>query len=75
MTPQDIKALIQAGLPDAQIEIIGDDGVHFEARVISPLFRGLSVVKQHQLVYKTLGARMGKEIHALALKTDVPEAA
>jgi stress-induced morphogen len=31
------------------------------------------MVKQHQLVYGTLGDRMGGEIHALALHTHTPE--
>jgi BolA protein len=31
------------------------------------------MVKQHQLVYGTLGDRMGGEIHALALHTYTPE--
>ena len=37
----------------------GDDGEHFEAIVVSPEFEGLSMVKQHQLVYQALGARLG----------------
>ncbi|HNH46194.1 MAG TPA: BolA/IbaG family iron-sulfur metabolism protein, partial [Myxococcota bacterium] len=38
-----------------------------------PTFVGKSLVLQHQQVYKALGSRMGREIHALALKTFTPE--
>jgi acid stress-induced BolA-like protein IbaG/YrbA len=73
VTAEDVRELIIAGIPDAQVRVFGDDGVHFEATVASEAFRGLSTVKQHQLVYRTLGPRMGTDIHALALKTCMPE--
>jgi acid stress-induced BolA-like protein IbaG/YrbA len=73
MTAAEIRTLIEAGLPGAEVLVEGDDGVHFEARVVSETFRGKSKVQCHQLVYKTLGTRMGAEIHALALKTLIPE--
>ena len=72
MTAEQIKQLIEAGLPDAQVQVMGDDGQHFEATVISAAFAGKNIVAQHRLVYETLGGRMGAEIHALALKTRTP---
>ena len=69
MTKEQIKALLDAGLPGAAIEVKGDDGQHFEAEVTWSGFAGLSMVKQHQAVYAALGSKMGREIHALALKT------
>ena len=73
VTAQQIQQLIEAGLPGAEARVAGDDGTHFEAVVISADFAGKTVVAQHRLVYATLGARMGTEIHALALKTMTPE--
>ncbi|MBO9470456.1 BolA/IbaG family iron-sulfur metabolism protein [Endozoicomonas sp. G2_2] len=70
-----IRELIQAGLPDANVEVMGDDGQHFAARVISASFSGKGIVEQHRMVYATLGERMGGEIHALSLKTMTPEQA
>ena len=35
-------------------------------------FRGLSRVRQHQIVYAALRGRMGGELHALALQTSAP---
>jgi acid stress-induced BolA-like protein IbaG/YrbA len=69
MTADEICRLIQAGLPDAQVQVAGDDGQHFEATVISASFAGKTPVAQHRMVYATLGARMGREIHALKLST------
>jgi acid stress-induced BolA-like protein IbaG/YrbA len=69
MTKEDIKALIQAGLPGAMVEVRGDDGQHFEAEVAYAGFAGKPVIQQHRMVYATLGERMGREIHALQLRT------
>ena len=73
MQKEQIKQLIEAGIPGCQAIVNGDDGAHFDATVISEAFAGQSVVKQHQMVYATLGNRMEAEIHALALRTLTPE--
>ncbi len=75
MTPERIHDLIAAGLPDARITVRGDDGVHFDAVVVSSQFAGLLPLKRHRLVYATLGDLMGGAIHALSLKTLTPEEA
>ena len=74
MTGPEIEQLILAALPDAVVEIrdLAGDGDHYAARVIAPSFAGMSRVRQHQLVYKALGGRMGSELHALQLETAVP---
>ncbi len=41
--------------------------------VVSSVFDGERSVRRHQLVYGTLGGRVGTDIHALALKTLTPE--
>lgn len=69
MDAQTIKSLIEAGLPGAQVTVIGDDGAHFEAEVVHAGFAGQSIIAQHRMVYATLGERMGRDIHALALRT------
>ncbi len=72
MTPDAIRQLIEQGLPDAQVQVFGDDGVHFEALVVSEAFQGKLPLARHRLVYATLGSLMGNEIHALSLKTLTP---
>jgi acid stress-induced BolA-like protein IbaG/YrbA len=73
MEPSAIKALIEAGLPGAQVSVHGD-GRHFEAIVVSEAFRGKSMLQQHRMVYATLGERMRQEeIHALSIRSYTPE--
>ncbi len=70
--PEDIKSYIEGGLPCDYVQVEGD-GHHFEAVIVSPEFKGKSMVQQHQLVYRALGDRMREEIHALSMKTFTPE--
>ena len=72
MDAQTIKQLIETGLPGCTADVRGDDGVHFEATVVSEQFAGLAPLKRHRMVYATLGTLMGGEIHALALSTRTP---
>ncbi len=75
MDAETIANLIQTGLPDAHVQIQGDDGVHFEATVVSAAFAGKLPLARHRMVYATLGELMGREIHALALTTLTPDQA
>lgn len=75
MDAETIAKLIQTGLPGARVQVHGDDGVHFEATVISEAFAGKLPLARHRMVYATLGELMGGAIHALALKTLTPDQA
>ncbi len=69
-----IRELIRQQLPDAEVCVVSDDGVHFEARVVAAAFEGLSLVKRQQLVYGALGTLIQQGIiHALSLKTYTPQ--
>ena len=72
MTKDDIRKLIETGLPGAHVTVTGDDGQHFQTEVVYDGFAGKSVIQQHRMVYATLGEKMGREIHALQLKTRTP---
>lgn len=75
MPAAEIERLIKAAIPDAEIELtalVADDD-HWAAVVTSEAFRGLSRVKQHQMVNAAFGARLGGELHALQLTTRAPE--
>lgn len=63
----EIKNLIQEGLTDAEIMLDGD-GTHFETTVVSDQFNGKTMLQRHQMVYRTLGDKMGGEIHALSIQ-------
>jgi stress-induced morphogen len=75
MPAGEIQALIKAAFPDAKITVedLAGDNDHFAATVISEAFRGVTRVRQHQMVYAALQGRMGGELHALALQTSAPD--
>jgi acid stress-induced BolA-like protein IbaG/YrbA len=73
LTPAEIEQLIMQGLPAAQVRVSSADGTHFQAQVISPSFEGKPRLTRHQMVYAALGECMGREIHALSLKTLTPD--
>ncbi|MBX9898729.1 MAG: BolA/IbaG family iron-sulfur metabolism protein [Qipengyuania sp.] len=74
MAAADIEAMICAALPGAEVTIrdLAGDGDHYAAHVVAPQFAGIGRVQQHKLVYAALGGRMGGELHALQVTTQVP---
>ncbi len=73
MNPQEVAALIRAGVAGSEATVTSPDNVHFEAVVVSQAFAGKRPVQRHQLVYAALGPIVGNEIHALALQVFTPE--
>jgi acid stress-induced BolA-like protein IbaG/YrbA len=73
MDPSEIENLIEQGLPGATVKVATDGQGHYEAVVVSSAFEGKRSVPRHQMVYSTLGQRVGREIHALAVRTYTPE--
>ncbi len=73
LNAQQLENYITQHLACDYIKVLGDDGTHFEALIVSPAFVGKNMVQQHQLVYAALGDRMRAEIHALSMKTLTPE--
>jgi acid stress-induced BolA-like protein IbaG/YrbA len=72
--PDEIHQLIQAHLPEARIQVTGEDGHHFQATVVSEQFSGLSPVKRQQLVYAAVSHLIQTgALHALSLKTLTPQ--
>jgi acid stress-induced BolA-like protein IbaG/YrbA len=73
MNPERIAELIRAGLPGATVRVESDDNTHFASRIVAEQFAGLRPIARHQLVYKTLGALVGREIHALSIEALTPD--
>jgi acid stress-induced BolA-like protein IbaG/YrbA len=72
MNANEVRQLIDTGLPGAQVQVMSDDDTHFESVIIAPQFAGKRMIQRHQLVYATLGALMGREIHALSIQAYAP---
>ncbi len=73
MNPESVADLIRAGIPGAQVRVMSDDNVHFATVVVSADFAGKRMIARHQLVYRALGERVGREIHALSIDAVTPE--
>ena len=71
MNLKEIEKLIKESIPDALVEIqdLAGDGNHYSATISSSVFIGKSKIEQHKIVYASLKGKMGKELHALAIKT------
>ena len=63
----EIKQLIKKGLTGSEV-ILDGDGTHFQTTVVNDQFYGMSMLQRHQMVYKTLGDKIGREIHALSIQ-------
>ena len=73
-TADDLKARIEAAIPEARAEVqdLTGGGDHFRAEIVSDRFEGLSRIEQHRLIYDVFGDEVGGAIHALSIKTSTP---
>ena len=74
-TASELENRITAALPGAEVRVedLTGGGDHFRAEVVSDRFEGLSRIQQHKLIYDVFGDEVGGAIHALSIKTSVPE--
>ncbi len=73
---EEVDSAIRRALPDAQVTVedLNGTGDHLQVKVVSSAFAGLSLIRQHQLVYGALQQELASEaIHALALQTSLPD--
>lgn len=74
MQPEQIKQLIEAYIPECHAIVTGDDGQHFTASVVSPVFSGKNRVQKQQIVYAPLNSQLNDgTIHAISIKTYTPD--
>ncbi len=73
MTLEDMKRTIETAIPQSAAYILDpmNDGQHLQAFVVSPIFEGLPLFKQQQMVMKALKNAFDS-VHALGLKTFTP---
>lgn len=71
MEKQQLVDRLQKNFSDAKISAndLTGGGDHWHVSIETAAFKGLSLVEQHQLVYKALGEWMHGPIHALSLNT------
>jgi len=75
MPKEEVLQMIQDAMPDAEVtlqDLVGDSN-HYAVKIISTEFKGKTRIQQHQMVYAALGTKMGAELHALSIRTAVPD--
>jgi acid stress-induced BolA-like protein IbaG/YrbA len=73
MHPEQVQAIIAAGISCQHLEVAGD-GQHFEALIVSSEFVGKNRVQRQQAVNEVLRQHFNSgELHALSMKTQTPE--
>ncbi|WP_022961119.1 BolA family protein [Halopseudomonas pelagia] len=74
MQAVEVKKLIEAQLPDTQLEVEGE-GCNFQLLVISDSLAALSPVKRQQQIYALLNEQIADgSIHAVTMKFFTREA-
>jgi stress-induced morphogen len=71
----ELKTMIEAALPGAEVEVSDEDGggQHLRAEVTAAQFEGLSRIDQHRLVKAAVKERFDDgAVHALSVKTALP---
>ena len=69
MQPNEIKALLDAGLENCDVRVEGE-GSHFDILVIGEAFAGMRPVQKQQLVYGVLKEQIASgSIHAVNIRT------
>ncbi|MGA8746134.1 MAG: BolA/IbaG family iron-sulfur metabolism protein [Solirubrobacterales bacterium] len=70
----ELKAMIEAALPGATVEVLDETGAgdHLRAIVAAHQFVGLSRIDQHRLVRAAVKRRFEDgTIHALSIRTEI----
>jgi acid stress-induced BolA-like protein IbaG/YrbA len=75
-TARDLERAIAEALPGADVQVEDRGPGHFEIRVVSAAFEGLSRVRQQQIVYGAIAHLMKGDaapVHAIdRLQTELP---
>ncbi|MDJ0626491.1 MAG: BolA family protein [Candidatus Caenarcaniphilales bacterium] len=77
-----IESILKEKINAAEVKIIDDghkhlghqpgDPAYFTIEVISSSFEGKSLIQQHKMVYESLKEQLKEQIHALSIKTKLP---
>ena len=67
---EEIHRLVSQSIPQSEVTVsdMTGGGDHFEVIVLSPVFKGKSIIDQHKMIHTALEP-LKDQIHALAIKT------
>ena len=68
-----IKNLLEKSFPDSEVQVGDMTGTqdHLEIHIAAKEFEGLTLIKQHQLVYDCLRESFSDFLHAVKIKTQI----
>jgi stress-induced morphogen len=74
----EVKRLIEDALPGSRVSVtdLTGGGNHLAVAVTAPQFAGRRLIDQHRMIHAALKQKMAPvsdEIHALEIKTVIPE--
>ena len=74
ITGEQIAERIKGAIEGAEVTVsdMTGGGDHYDVKVISEKFEGVSPVQRHRMVYAPLMDVMGGALHALKLETRTP---
>lgn len=74
MQPEEIKQVIEAGIPGSEASVKVDDSGHYWLTVVSEDFAGKTPLNKERMVHAVLGdAVTSGAIHAIHIKPYTPE--
>ena len=74
LEPDELKAIIERGIPGARVTVTDLTGTrdHYRVAVVAAQFADKPLVQQHQMVYRAVGEHMTQAVHALQIVTSTP---
>lgn len=71
----ELEKMVHEAFPDAAIELtdLAGDNNHWSLSISTAAFKGKNRVQQHKMVYDALKGNVGDVLHALQLKTSIPQ--
>lgn len=74
MSADDLRAHLIAAFPDAVLDLndtAGDED-HWQARIVSQAFEGMSRVNRYRACNAALGDKLGTVVHAVSFEAKTP---
>ena len=71
-TPDNLDVIDESHLHEGHAGHRPGGQTHFRVHIVSPAFKGKSLVERHRMINTTLAAELAGPVHALAIKAQAP---
>jgi BolA family transcriptional regulator, general stress-responsive regulator len=71
-TPENLDVIDESHLHEGHSGHRPGGQTHFRVHIVSPAFKGKSLVERHRMINTTLAAELAGPVHALAIKAQAP---